>query len=161
MDRAPNDPGHIATVDAWLRRSLEHDPDIDIVGLFGVAVEALWSRAVTTLGSVTLTAIAERVLYAATGRYGFLATVNPRPNGDSRWKQHLHERLTSVPRSELIEGLRYTLIEVLTVIGRLTAEILSDELHGALVAVSTSTSNPDLPKGVHSLPAVFAGKTLS
>jgi len=134
MDRAPDEPSHRVVVDAWIRRSVERGSSFEIVGLFGAALEGLWTRAEGTLGSVTLTAIAERVLGAATGRYPFLSVISPRPNGDARWRERLHERLASVPKLQLLEGLRFALIELLAVIGRLTAEILSQDLHAAIMA---------------------------
>jgi hypothetical protein len=156
MGHPQGESSHAAAVDAWLARAIDHDAALDVVVLFRGALEALWSRAVTTLGTVTLTAIAERVLYTATARHGFLSAVNPRPNGDARWKQHLVERLGSVPRGELIAGLRFALIELLTVIGRLTAEILTHELHATLAAsepaphaasgTDTSTSSEEVPR---------------
>lgn len=146
MDRAHDEPSHKAVVDAWLARSVDHDSSVEIVRLFHAALDAVWNRAVTILGPVTLTAIAERVLHNATERYTFLSAIDPRPNGDARWMERLHERLATVPRAALIEGLRYGLIELLTVIGTLTAEVLRDELHAALEAV-TATSDPRLSAG--------------
>jgi hypothetical protein len=134
MDRAPSELSHIAAVDGWLDRASAASSSAQIVGLFRVVFEAVWTRAVTTLGSVTLTVIAERVLFTATAQFGFLSAINPRPNGDTRWQQRLQERLCAVPEHELMEGLRFGLIELVTVIGRLTAEILTQELHAALLA---------------------------
>jgi hypothetical protein len=152
MDRSKDNPNHREAVDAWLERSIDHGSSIDIVRLFHAAVEAIWNGAVTTLGSVTLTAIAERVLHQASDRYAFLSAVNPRPNGDARWRELLHERLRSVPRAELIEGLRFGLIELLTIIGVLTAEILSEELHVTLAAVAVQSTG----SGSHVVPTVGA-----
>jgi hypothetical protein len=150
MDHAQDEPSHTAAVDAWLARSIgDHGSSIEVAALFRNAFEALWGRAVTTLGTVTLTAITERVLHTATARHGFLSAVNPRPNGDARWKQHLIERLSTVPRDELIAGLRFALIELLTVVGRLTAEILSPELHAALAEVVASEPAPRTSTGGH------------
>jgi len=154
MDPTPGEPSHRAAVDRWVARSIGDASPIEIVGRFGAAFEALWTCAVTTLGSVTLTAIAERVLTTATGRYPFLAAINPRPHGDARWRQHLYERLASVPRPELIEGLRHGLIELLTVIGRLTAEILTDELHAAM---QESTASASEARTTHAFPAASVG----
>jgi hypothetical protein len=152
MARANDEPSHRAAVDAWLERSIDHASTTEIVRLFRGALEAVWSCAATTLGVVTLTAIAERALITSAGQFGFLTGINPRPNGDPRWKQQLQERLSSVPRAELIEGLRFGLIELVTVIGRLTAEILTDELHAAIGAVTVgpaeathATDPPDPP----------------
>lgn len=142
MDRTPPEPdhvavpNHVAVVDAWLKRSIGERSSVEAAGLLRAVFESLWSRAVTTLGTVTLIAIAERVLHTATTRYPFFSAVNTRPNGDTQWKQHLQDRLGAVPKLELIEGARFALIELLTVIGRLTAEILSQELHAAVLAVA-------------------------
>jgi hypothetical protein len=158
MDRTRDEPSHTAAVDAWLARSLDRDPSIESVALFRAALEAVCGRAVTTLGTVTLTAIAERVLYTATARHGFLSAANPRPNGDARWKQQLIERLSTVPRAELIAGLRFALIELLTVVGRLTAEILTSELHAALAGVVASTPEASPATGPHVLAIVTGDK---
>ena len=161
MDRTQDEPSHRAAVDAWIERSLDHDSSVEVVGLFRGALEALWSSAVTTLGTVTLTAIAERVLHTVTNQYGFLAAINPRSNDDTRWKQHLHERLASTPRAELIAGLRFGLIEFLTVIGRLTAEILSEELHAALREVTAIPPEVRPPADPHDVPPAVTTKVLS
>jgi hypothetical protein len=152
---------HAAVVDAWMKQVIDAADPADAVDLFRAAIEALWGRTVTTLGSVTLIAIAERVLSTATCRYSFLAAVNPRANGDARWKQQLRERLTAVPRPELIEGLRFALVELLTVIGRLTAEILSPDLHAALGEVAARSVEGEPAIGLHALPTIIAGKAQS
>lgn len=139
MDNEPAEPSHTEVVDAWLKRSAERCSSSELVGLFSAAVDELWARAVTTLGSVTLTAITDRVLSTATGRYPFLSVINPRPNGDGRWRQELQDRLALVPRAELLDGLRFALIEMLAVIGRLTAQILSAELHTAFTSITLRT----------------------
>jgi hypothetical protein len=158
MDTPPTEPGHEAAVDGWIDRSFDaqgssQPSSVQIVRLFHEALEAVWNRAVTTLGSVTLTAIAERVLVTATEHHGFLSAINPRPNGDTRWRHQLHERLATVPRQQLIVGLRFGLIELFRVIGTLTAEILTPELHAALagVVVSTTESSASAPHAAISI----------
>jgi hypothetical protein len=161
MDPMSHEQSHRAAVDAWIKQVIDDADPAEVVDLFRVAIETLWGRAVTTLGSVTLIAIAERVLSTATGRYSFLSAVNPRPNGDMRWKQQLRDRLAQVPRPELIEGLRFAFIELLTVIGRLTAEILSPDLHAALLEVTAKSLDAEMPAGLHALPSIIARKVQS
>jgi hypothetical protein len=139
-------------VDGGPARPTHPGPSVDAVARFRSAFEALWDRAATTLGAATLIAIGERVLHTATTRYAFLSAVNPRPNGDPRWRQHLHERLCSVAHAELVEGLRFALIELLTVLGRLTAEILTPELHAAILVANEAEAT--LPIGPHALRSV-------
>jgi hypothetical protein len=67
-----------------------------------------------------------------------------------------------VPRPELIEGLRFAFIELLTVIGRLTAEILSSDLHAALLEVTANSLGAEAPAGLHALPSIItSGKAQS
>jgi hypothetical protein len=158
MDPTRAELSHAAAVDGWIAQVIDGADQADVVDLFRAALEVLWGRTVTTLGSVTLIAIGERVLSTATRRYSFLAAVNARPNGDARWKQQLRERLTLVPRPELIEGLRFAFVELLTVIGRLTAEILSPDLHAALREITASGVDAEPTAGLHALPTITAGK---
>jgi hypothetical protein len=159
MDHAWNESSHRAVVDAWIEQTIDDSwPTELVVDAFRTALESLWDRAVTTLGSATLTAIAERVLSTATRRYSFLSAINPRPNGDMRWKQLLRERLATVARPKLLEGLRFAMIELLTVIGRLTAEILGPELHAALDAVSASAIDANAPTALHAVPPAATRK---
>lgn len=150
MDHVPDEPSHESVVDAWLARSVVHGSSIEIVRLFHAGLDAVWNRAVAILGPVTLTAIAERVLLNAAERYTFLSAIDrrssadQRSSGDARWTERLYERLVAVPRTALIEGLRHGLIELLTVIGALTAEVLRGELHAALETV-TAPSGPRSP----------------
>lgn len=160
MDNEPAEPSHIEVVDAWIKRSAERCSSSELVALFSAAIDELWGRAVTTLGTVTLAAITDRVLGMATGRYPFLSAINPRPNGDGRARQQAQERLALVPRAELLQGLRFAVIEMLSVIGRLTAEILSRELHGVLAAVTDRALDDKQPAAAPS-PAHSAAKVPS
>jgi hypothetical protein len=168
MDPTRPEPSHTAEVDAWIDTWIHRTSDAagavslaEPVDLFRAAVEALWQRAVTTLGAVTLTAIAERVLVTATERYGFLSVINPRPNGDLRWKQALRERLMAVSQPDLVEALRFGMIELLTVIGRLTAEILSPELHAVLAEITPASIETTQQTGLHAVPVNAAGNVQS
>jgi hypothetical protein len=164
MDRSRAEAQHLAAVEQWLGDALTHrsiqGSATEIVTLFGAAFDVVWRRVVVTLGEVTLTAIAERVLYTAAVHHRFLSTVSTRPSGDLSWKLLLEERLSVVPRSELIEGLRFTMVELLTVIGRLTAEILSHELHNALrmVRVDTRADGTRAPTGPLPVPSAVRSK---
>jgi hypothetical protein len=164
MKHALDEPSHTAAVDAWLARSVDHDSSVDIVRLFHAALTAIWDCAVTTLGPVTLTAIAERVLHSAGERYTFLSVIDRRPNGDARAIERLCERLVAVPRDALIEGLRYGMIEMLTVIGALTAEVLSRDLHVVLETITPGSepgSESRLPADLPVRPGAASDKVRS
>jgi hypothetical protein len=130
-------PDHAALVDAWLKRSAKDLSSEDFLRLFEAALAALWTRTTTTLGEVTLTAIAERVLYNASKKFPLFSSLKVEPTGGIRFR----ERSNPVHDSELVAGIRFVLVEFLTVLGNLTAEILTSELHSEL-------SNVVLPKDI-------------
>ena len=129
------DGEHASAVDAWLKRSAKDQPAKVLLQLFEAAFSALWSRTDVTLGEVTLTAIADRVLYGAAEKFPLLASLKLEPTGGIDGSE-LAARLGSVASAELKEGLRFVLVEFLTVLGNLTAGILTPELHAELAGVT-------------------------
>lgn len=126
---------HRACVDEWLERSGESLPRESLLELFDLAFGALWAPTRITLGEVTLTAIAERVLFNAAQRFPFLSSLEVDPSTGIPCRD-LRERVGSIGRPELIAGLRFILVELLTVLGNLTAETLTPELHSELLHVA-------------------------
>jgi hypothetical protein len=126
---------HAARVDAWLERSAKGLSSEALLRLFEAAFGALWLRTKTTLGEVTLTAIAERVLYNASEKFPLLATIEVEPMAGIQCRA-LREQIGTVRDSELMKGIRFVLVEFLTVLGNLTAEILTPELHAELLGVA-------------------------
>lgn len=137
---------HTDCVDAWMRRAGASDlPAEQLVRAFEEAAGVLWQRAFVTLGEVTLAAMLDRVIFTAAEQFAFLAPVEVHTTGlrcDA-----LRESAPSVPREQLLQGIRFVLVEMLTVIGNLTADILSPGLHAALsrVPAAASRAAPDPP----------------
>jgi hypothetical protein len=132
---------HAACVDAWLERSAKGLAPEALLQLLETALGALWTQAQTTLGEVTLSAIAERVLYNAAEKFPLFSSLKVEPTGGISFHE-LRERIGSGNGSELTKGSRFVLVELLTVIGSLTAEILTPELHSVLSSFA-------LPDAVH------------
>jgi hypothetical protein len=131
----PDTTAHAAHVDAWLKRSAKDlSPEV-LLQLFETALAALWARTSTTLGEVTLTAIADRVLYNASEKFPLFSSLEVEPTGGIQFRA-LRARISSVRLSELKEGVRFVLVEFLTVLGNLTAEILTPELYSELSNVA-------------------------
>jgi hypothetical protein len=125
---------HAAFVDTWLESSTKSlSPELRLE-FFETSLGALWSCTRMTLGDVTLMAIMDRVLYNATERFPFFSALRVEVNRGFQG-QDLRERVASVADSELMDGIRFVLVEFLTVIGNLTAEILTPELHAELTKV--------------------------
>lgn len=138
---ACNDGGHAAFVDAWLERSAKDLPPAALVELLEAALNALWARTKTTLGEVTLSAIAERVLCNASEKFPLLSSLEVEATGAISFRA-LRERASAVHHSEVLEGGRFLVVEFLSVMGKLTAEILTPELHAELGSVARPDPSP-------------------
>jgi hypothetical protein len=124
---------HTAFVEAWLQqvtRSASPPSSDQLLGLLEQALGALWREAEGTLGEVTLTAIASRVLHVGKERYPPLVALSLDAGGFS--VRELRERADSLQNGELLEATRFLLVEFLRVLGSLTAEILTPWLHAEL-----------------------------
>jgi len=119
---------HQLLVDGWVERVRAGSAEA-LIRAFERLFAALWDRSHLTLGEVTLTAITERVLHTATERYPMLASIEVTTSGlrcdGLRTQQGL-------PLAEVTEGIRFVLVEFLTVLGNLTAQILTPALRSEL-----------------------------
>jgi len=132
---------HSACVDEWMARAASRVPSERLLGVFDLGFATLWSRAHQTLGDVTLMAIVDRVLYIAIEQYPFLSALKVDPTGLRC--QELQQRAGSVHRDQLAAAVRFVLVEFLTVLGSLTAEILSPALHAELLKVAPAEAVSD------------------
>jgi hypothetical protein len=141
---------HRACVERWMERSTTGGSSERLLELFEHVFDALWRRAHRTLGAVTLTAIVDRVLYSAAEQHPVLAAVELNGSGVS-WGA-LRERARGVPPTELAPAIHFVLEEFLTVIGKLTAEILTPALHGELARVAPPRAGANKPGAQESAP---------
>jgi hypothetical protein len=133
---------HAAVVDAWLKRSAKDASAVVLLRLFEAAFAKLWTETKSTLGEVTLTAIAGRVVYNAAERFSLFSSLKVDPASGIQVDE-LREQLASLRDSDLRDGLRFVLVEFLTVLGNLTAEILTPELHAKLARVVLPKATDD------------------
>jgi len=125
---------HAACVDAWLVRAAHDQPAPLLLEAFERAFSLVWRRAERTLGDVTLVAIADRVLYTAVERYPFLAPIEIHEAGLRC--AALTSRVDGLAQADLLAALRFAMLEFLSVLGNLTAEILTPALHAALLSAA-------------------------
>ena len=128
---------HALCVDTWLERFAAGLAPDALLRLLEAALDAVWIRTKTTLGEVTLTAIAERVLHNASERFSLLWSLKIEPTRGIQCRE-LSDRIGSVEPAELREAIRFVLVELLTVLGNLTAEILTPALHAEISKVTLS-----------------------
>jgi len=135
---------HGACVNAWMERAAKSLPPERLLQAFEQGFSALWGRANRTLGDVTLMAIVDRVLYVATEKYPFLAALQVETTGLRC--EEIRKHVRSVPHDELEKAVRFVLIEFLTVLGSLTAEILTPALHSELLKMTSEQGRPQESK---------------
>jgi hypothetical protein len=123
------DDRHDACVDEWLAQTAGLS-STDVLAAWERAFGALWQRTQRTLGEVTLTAILDRVLRKAARRYPLLSSLQAVTSGVSC--KELATQAAEVPRDDLMESLRYVLVEFLTILGNLTAGIMNEPLQSTL-----------------------------
>ena len=129
---------HQAVVVSWLRRA--PDEPQGLVRAFEATFAALWQRTRLTLGDMTLTAIVDRVLHVATEQFPVLGSFEL-VEGGLRWSEP--PPAPGVVRDRLPEGIRFVLVEFLTVLGNLTAEILTPALHAEMSRSGSPTDDSE------------------
>lgn len=134
---------HAACVTAWLGRAAAGLPPAGLLDLIERAFEALWTRVRPTLGDVTLEAIAARVVHDAAERFPPFESLAVGPAGLQF--EGLRARLDGWREGELGLALQAVLVEFLTVLGHLTAEVLTPALHATLAGVGRVA--PAVPGG--------------
>lgn len=123
-----------ASVELWIQATARGLPVDRLLPAFQQAFDALWRRANLTLGDVTLMAIVDRVLHNAAERFPELAALTVEPAGIRT--QALQERADGLRAEVLLEAFRFVLEEFVTVLGNLTADVLTAALSAELAKVS-------------------------
>ena len=129
---------HRAAVKAWMASVRREPPTAALVDAFEKAFGALWERSHVVLGEVTLLAIIDRILFTASDEYPLIASLDVDARG-------LHcDRLVTRPGlrdDDLAAAFEAVLLELLSVLGNLTAQILTPALHAALADVTTGAAS--------------------
>jgi hypothetical protein len=132
-----DDSVHIKHVIEWMKLGSRVSPE-ELARLFEEAMTALWRRTYSALGDITVAAIVDRVLYNATEKYSVLSALKLDANGVNF--AEFREKARSSSDRELREAIQFVLVELLTVVGNLTAEILTPALHSELSKVTLKDS---------------------
>jgi hypothetical protein len=131
---------HDVAVTAWLQQAAQGRTVESLIQAFERLFAAFWQRSIVTLGEVTLTAIVERVRHKATRQYPMLASLDVDASG--LHCGDLSSRL-ELRDDQVSAALRFVLVEFLTVLGNLTAQILTPALHAELAKGNSNASDGD------------------
>ncbi len=124
---------HIEVVDEWFSaNSIGLSLDQQVM-LLEQGIHKVEQRALRTLSNIGLMVILDRVLHQSIEKFDFLSEVKIINGIDLDGILNSEKKLDT---QNLIIGLRYFLIEILTVVGRLTAEILTKPMHTELKKVT-------------------------
>ena len=127
------DASHMACVERWFDRVGKGLPVVAFIDATETAFDAICRRALQALGDITLLAIAERVVLHAADEMPVLSALRVEPKGlDTR---ELRARAHQLDRTRLTQALCALLVELLAVLDRLTAGVLTGPLHDELASV--------------------------
>ena len=141
------DDPNVTCVASWIERAADGLSGDELVQLFDLALAALWKRSYRPLGDVTVAAIMDRVTHDATERFPLLAGLQVEASRVSC--VDLHKRAAGMGDADgaaLREGIRFMLVEYLTVLGNLTADIFTPALRETLSVVALGTARAASPK---------------
>lgn len=139
-------------VDAWLEaRGARSADNTRMTELLFAGLHAIWERARPSLGDVTLAAIVQRAIHTAERRHEELAQLGLRVAEGGA----IGVTNPLAPRVDLVDAVRHVLVELIHVLGGLTAAALTPALHAALAAAADESTALGL---LHSAPGRRDGR---
>jgi len=130
---------HSKQVDDWIKQNAAGLSSEKLVVIFGAAIQAIQRRAEVTLSEVTLTAIFDRVLHTSRKEFPFLSDVKLESSRIAL--DALMTHVDDLERDTVTEAFRFLLIGLLTLLGNLTADILTKPLYRELFKVTAESAN--------------------
>lgn len=125
---------HLKQVEAWESRNAKSVPEKDLPKLYAKAIQAIERRSLATLSSVTVLVVVDRAIHETKAKFPILDRVKTVSNGIDF--SALFDA-SDVNLVSLQQGLRELLIELLRVLGNITANVLTSPLHKELMGVTS------------------------
>lgn len=125
---------HEKQVSLWEQKLTKGLTSEELVELYAYALERIEKRALKTLSAITLMVVFDRIIHQNKTAFPALAEIK---NNENSTKFYLYSIPSKNFQAEQIApALRCMLIEILNVLGRITANILTDALHSELQSVT-------------------------
>lgn len=125
---------HLLIVKQWDADNATDLQAQDLVTLYALAFHVLCERTLATLSSITVQVVIERVLHEGATHFEVLANVRTQEDGFNF--SGLIENHKNYSAADIRSALQNLLSELLSVIGNITAEILTKSLHAELMTVT-------------------------
>ena len=129
---------HTKVVSAWEEKNTKALTSEQLVQVFGSAIRAIEQRCLITLSSITVKVVVDRVLHESTEKFSILSKVSIESAGldfSALLKMGVDEKT-----EELRKALHYLVVELLAVLGNITANILTVSLHKELMSVTRESA---------------------
>jgi hypothetical protein len=125
---------HAKLAASWADKNGKGLSSGQLVQLFGKAIQAIEQRSLVTLSIVTVTVVIDRALYESKDTFPLLSEIKIE-SGRMNLSGLLDNSAHHEPE-ELRKALLHLLIELLNVLGNITADILTTPLHKVLMEVT-------------------------
>lgn len=129
---------HEEIVSLWEEQNLKDLGANQLIQLYTSAYQAIERRCQSTLSSVTVIVVVDRVLHLGSEKYPVLSLLTLEPTGLSF--KTLIQNSENYKIEELREALSFFLKELLTVISNITSGVLTTFLHKELMGVTREIS---------------------
>lgn len=121
---------HEAKVRVWLKETTTGMDASELIDHFEYAITVIWSRAADTVSDVTVAAVFDRVLTEAVHLHPCLALYNIQ-NGHLKLDKCRTELMLKT-NEEIAQIMLFVFTEFLTILGNITAEVISNQMHKSL-----------------------------
>lgn len=135
----PQEDKHSMLVEDWTKKNASAISADQHVLLLEKALQAIEQRALMTLSNVILMVILDRVLHQGKEKFPLLSEA--KLDNKNLISFDLVRTNKNHKSEKIIEALQYLLVDLLRVLGRITAEILTAPLHQELLKVTWDTEN--------------------
>lgn len=126
---------HQELVRLWEDKNINNLSTDQIIQVYGCALLAIEQRCLATLSSVTIHVVLDRIIYQGLERFPFFKEISLEPTGLSL--NNFIQKKELYDLKDINTAFRYLVVELLTVIGNITSEVLTVALHRELMEVTS------------------------
>lgn len=147
---------HRELVELWISQNFQNLSPDQRAEFFESAFEVIIRRTLKTLSSVTLQVVLDRVLFQGREKFPLLSDVKIEA---AAFKfEPLIRNLKIYSSDTVTDALSYLLIELLGVIGTLTADILTEPLHKELLELTIQKFSSQIEQDSQGLRQINSGR---
>jgi hypothetical protein len=129
---------HKAIVSLWEEKNIKNLRTDQAIQVFGNAIQMIERRCLITLSTVTVYVVLDRIIHQGIEKFPLLIEITIEDGSLNLTK--IYQKKNHYELKEINNAFRYLLIELLTVIGNITSEVLSAPLHKELMEVTSESA---------------------